>query len=64
VLASLKLILEAKKPLLIIGTQVTLRPKEIGQVTQAVEDIGIPCFTLFQANGLLPPSHKLLVIQN
>ena len=56
---SVKLINEAKKPMLVIGSQAMLRINNIELLVKAVEKIGIPTFLTGMARGLLGQDHPL-----
>ena len=49
----------AKRPVLLIGSQATLRPTEIDRLVKAVEELGVPVFLSGMARGLLGAKHPL-----
>lgn len=49
----------AKRPVLLIGSQATLRPEGIESLVKAVEKLGVPVFLSGMARGLLGPKHPL-----
>merc|ERR1711981_792354 len=48
----------AKKPLIILGSQTTLRIKLIKRLVEAIEHLGIPVFLSGMARGLLGQKHN------
>jgi acetolactate synthase-like protein len=55
-----KLLAAAKKPVLLIGSQATLRgPDEVVRVAEALDRLGVPVFLSGMARGLMGRSHDL-----
>jgi len=54
-----KLLREAKRPLLVLGSQATLQPQELPRLVAALERLGVPVYLSGMARGLLGPSHEL-----
>lgn len=50
---------EAKKPVVVIGSQTMLRPKRVDELIAAVERIGAPVYLSGMARGLLGKGHRL-----
>jgi acetolactate synthase-like protein len=50
---------ESKKPLLLLGSQVTSRPQAIESIVRAIERIGAPVYLSGMARGLLGAHHPL-----
>jgi thiamine pyrophosphate-dependent acetolactate synthase large subunit-like protein len=50
---------KAEKPLLLIGSQAMLQERQISELVQAVDSIGLPVFLSGMARGLLGASHPL-----
>lgn len=49
----------AQRPLMVLGSQVTLHPERIDELVRAVEAIGAPVYLSGMARGLLGPDHPL-----
>jgi acetolactate synthase-like protein len=50
---------DAKRPLMIIGSQTTLRPRRIKELVGAIERLDIPVYLSGMARGLLGKKHRL-----
>ncbi|MGK5094606.1 thiamine pyrophosphate-binding protein [Deltaproteobacteria bacterium TL4] len=50
---------EAKRPVLLIGSQTTLNPLSLDELIAAIEKIGVPVFLSGMARGLLGKNHPL-----
>jgi acetolactate synthase-1/2/3 large subunit len=50
---------KAKRPLFIVGSQSVLAVQQIGQVTSALESIGVPVYLSGMARGMLGRNHPL-----
>uniref|UniRef100_A0A0N5A4U2 2-hydroxyacyl-CoA lyase 2 n=1 Tax=Parastrongyloides trichosuri TaxID=131310 RepID=A0A0N5A4U2_PARTI len=59
----LHLLSEAKKPLMLIGSQATLPPVKVNELKEIVEDLGIPCYLGGMGRGLLGKNSKLQMRQ-
>lgn len=53
------LLQEAKRPVMVLGSQATLRPTEIEKLVASVEKLGIPVYLSGMARGLLGKDHPL-----
>lgn len=51
------LLLSAKNPVLVVGSQATLGAQTIEELSKCVEDLGLPCFLGGMARGLLGRNH-------
>lgn len=49
----------ASRPVMLIGSQATLQPNELGRLVKAIETLGIPVFLSGMARGLMGPQHAL-----
>ncbi|KHJ93807.1 thiamine pyrophosphate enzyme, TPP binding domain protein [Oesophagostomum dentatum] len=58
------LILTAKKPVMLIGSQATLPPIRPNELVQAIEALGIPVYLGGMARGLLGKQNRLQMRQN
>ena len=54
-----KMIAEAKRPVLVLGSQLMLNPDRQEELVAAIEHIGAPCYLSGMARGLLGRGHKL-----
>lgn len=54
-----KLLREAERPLLLLGSQATLQPEELPRLVAAIETLGVPVYLSGMARGLLGASHPL-----
>ena len=63
VVEAVELILTSKKPVILLGSQVTLPPVPAEEVRAALEKIGIPCFLGGMARGLLGKDGPLHIRQ-
>ena len=50
---------KAKKPVLVLGSQVMLAPPEVPELAQAIEALGAPIYLAGMARGLLGAGHAL-----
>ena len=58
------LLKQAKKPVMLIGSQVTLPPVKPDQLVKAIKDLGIPVYLGGMARGLLGKDNPLQLRQN
>jgi len=61
--SAVKLLLGAKKPVLLVGSQATLNANRINDLQQAVAVIGAPSFLGGMARGLMGRNHQLHIRQ-
>jgi acetolactate synthase-like protein len=55
-----KLLAAAKKPVILVGSQATLRgPDEVARVADAIERLGVPVYLSGMARGLMGRSHEI-----
>lgn len=54
-----RLLNNAKKPVMLVGSQSTLAPERINELTTAIEQLGVPVYLSGMARGLLGPKHRL-----
>lgn len=54
-----KLLADAQRPVLMIGSQALLDPGIVGDLAAAVERLGVPVYLSGMARGLLGPAHPL-----
>ena len=54
-----QLLSSAERPVMVIGSQATLRAPEIGDLVEAVEAIGVPVYCSGMSRGLLGKGHPL-----
>ncbi|XP_068098868.1 2-hydroxyacyl-CoA lyase 2 [Hyperolius riggenbachi] len=59
-----ELLSRAKKPVFILGSQVTLPPTPVDKLRQALESLGIPCFLGGMARGMLGRNSPIHIRQN
>ncbi|XP_072281366.1 2-hydroxyacyl-CoA lyase 2 [Pyxicephalus adspersus] len=59
-----ELVSRAKKPVFILGSQVTLPPTPVDKLRQALESLGIPCFLGGMARGMLGRNSPIHIRQN
>lgn len=59
-----ELISRAKKPVILLGSQVTLPPTPVKKLREALEELGIPCFLGGMARGMLGKNSPLHIRQN
>ncbi|XP_061438830.1 2-hydroxyacyl-CoA lyase 2 isoform X2 [Rhineura floridana] len=59
-----ELISRAKKPVILLGSQVTLPPTPVKMLRDALEELGIPCFLGGMARGMLGRNSPLHIRQN
>uniref|UniRef100_A0A6J0TM58 2-hydroxyacyl-CoA lyase 2 n=1 Tax=Pogona vitticeps TaxID=103695 RepID=A0A6J0TM58_9SAUR len=59
-----ELISRAKKPIILLGSQVTLPPTPVKKLRDALEELGIPCFLGGMARGMLGRNSPLHIRQN
>lgn len=59
-----ELISRAKKPVILLGSQVTLPPTPVKVLRAALEELGIPCFLGGMARGMLGKNSPLHIRQN
>uniref|UniRef100_A0A8C6YAB2 2-hydroxyacyl-CoA lyase 2 n=2 Tax=Naja naja TaxID=35670 RepID=A0A8C6YAB2_NAJNA len=59
-----ELISRAKKPVILLGSQVTLPPIPASKLREALEELGIPCFLGGMARGMLGKNSPLHIRQN
>ncbi|RXG72532.1 hypothetical protein Avbf_07357, partial [Armadillidium vulgare] len=57
------LIMNGKKPVIVVGSQATLPPTPVNDVRQALEKIGIPCFLGGMSRGILGANSPLQMRQ-
>uniref|UniRef100_A0A3B3HGT5 2-hydroxyacyl-CoA lyase 2 n=1 Tax=Oryzias latipes TaxID=8090 RepID=A0A3B3HGT5_ORYLA len=60
----IELVSRAKKPVILLGSQVTLPPSPSDHVRKALEDLGIPCFLGGMSRGLLGKDSPIHIRQN
>jgi thiamine pyrophosphate-dependent acetolactate synthase large subunit-like protein len=48
---------KAKKPVFLLGSQVTLRPQSVARTVEAIERLGVPVYLSGMARGLFGKSH-------
>ena len=51
----------SRRPLLLLGTQVTSSSAALDEVVQAIEMLGVPAYASGMARGILPGQHRLAV---
>ena len=56
-----RLVEKAERPVLVVGSQATTRPEEVGEVAAAIADLGIPTYLAGMARGLLGPNAEVHV---
>merc|ERR1719361_2641224 len=61
--AIINLLLQSKKPCIIISSQALLQSKKANEIQRAVETLCIPTFLTSMARGLLGQNHKLYIKQ-
>lgn len=54
-----KLLREAERPVILLGSQATLQPDELPRLVKAIETLGVPVYLSGMARGLLGASHPL-----
>jgi len=54
-----KLLREAERPVMVLGSQATLQPDELPRLVRALELLGVPVYLSGMARGLLGASHPL-----
>lgn len=54
-----RLIINAKKPVILIGSQATLSADKMNELTSAIGQLGIPVYLSGMARGLLGKNHRL-----
>ncbi|KAM5141060.1 2-hydroxyacyl-CoA lyase 2 [Mantella aurantiaca] len=59
-----ELVSRAKRPVFILGSQVTLPPTPVDKLRQALESLGIPCFLGGMARGMLGRDSPIHIRQN
>jgi acetolactate synthase-1/2/3 large subunit len=59
VLAAADLLADSERPVMVVGSQVTLDPKRCAAVADAIGRLGVPVFLSGMARGLLGPKHEL-----
>ena len=59
-LRAARLLASAQRPVLLLGSQVTQPPADLGSVRWAIESLGVPVFLSGLARGLLGARHPLL----
>jgi thiamine pyrophosphate-dependent acetolactate synthase large subunit-like protein len=59
IVAAVRLLADARQPVLIVGSQAMLRPAQAATLAAAVEHIGAPVFLTGMARGLLGKFHPL-----
>ncbi|XP_018417846.1 PREDICTED: acetolactate synthase-like protein [Nanorana parkeri] len=59
-----ELVSRAKKPVFILGSQVTLPPTPADNLREALESLGIPCFLGGMARGMLGKNSPIHIRQN
>jgi acetolactate synthase-1/2/3 large subunit len=59
-----KLMQEAERPVMVLGSQATLQPEELPRLVKAIETIGVPVYLSGMARGLLGASHPLWLRHN
>ncbi|XP_037739881.1 2-hydroxyacyl-CoA lyase 2 isoform X1 [Chelonia mydas] len=59
-----ELVSRAKKPVMLLGSQVTLPPTPVEKLREALEALGIPCFLGGMARGMLGRDSPLHIRQN
>jgi acetolactate synthase-like protein len=57
--AAVRMLAEAKKPVMVIGSQVMLHPQRVGELIASIERIGAPVYLSGMARGLLGKGHPL-----
>uniref|UniRef100_A0A8C5MMI9 2-hydroxyacyl-CoA lyase 2 n=1 Tax=Leptobrachium leishanense TaxID=445787 RepID=A0A8C5MMI9_9ANUR len=60
----MELVSRAKKPVFILGSQVTLPPTPVEELRKSLESLGIPCFLGGMARGMLGKDSPLHIRQN
>ena len=56
---ALEMVSMSQRPVMIVGSQATLQPDNIGQLAKAVGTLGIPVYLTGMARGLLGRSHPM-----
>jgi acetolactate synthase-like protein len=56
---AVNLLKAAERPLVVLGSQATLRPSKISEIVAAIEQIGAPVYLSGMARGLLGADHPL-----
>ncbi|XP_077314069.1 2-hydroxyacyl-CoA lyase 2 isoform X2 [Lithobates pipiens] len=59
-----ELVSRAKKPVFILGSQVTLPPTPVDKLRKALESLGVPCFLGGMARGMLGRNSPIHIRQN
>uniref|UniRef100_A0A8D0BC17 2-hydroxyacyl-CoA lyase 2 n=1 Tax=Salvator merianae TaxID=96440 RepID=A0A8D0BC17_SALMN len=59
-----ELISRAKKPVILLGSQVTLPPTPVNMLRSALEELGIPCFLGGMSRGMLGKNSPIHIRQN
>ncbi|XP_058022725.1 2-hydroxyacyl-CoA lyase 2 isoform X2 [Ahaetulla prasina] len=59
-----ELISRARKPVILLGSQVTLPPIPANKLREALEELGIPCFLGGMARGMLGKNSPMHIRQN
>lgn len=54
-----KLLREAERPVMVLGSQATLQPDELPRMVRAIEALGVPVYLSGMARGLLGAAHPL-----
>uniref|UniRef100_A0A667X8D6 2-hydroxyacyl-CoA lyase 2 n=1 Tax=Myripristis murdjan TaxID=586833 RepID=A0A667X8D6_9TELE len=60
----IELLSRAKKPVIVLGSQVTLPPTPADDIKKALETLGIPCFLGGMARGILGKNSPIHIRQN
>lgn len=58
---AVKLIQNAERPVMVVGSQVMLRPDRIDDLIRSIEQLGAPVYLSGMARGLLKAGHPLLM---
>ncbi|MBS2035757.1 thiamine pyrophosphate-binding protein [bacterium] len=60
---ALGLLLQARQPLLLVGSQALANAPEAGQLAESITRMGLPCYLSGMGRGLLGPQHPLQLRQ-
>lgn len=58
--SAVRMLKDAERPVLVIGSQAMLHPDRIGELIESIEKISAPVYLSGMARGLLPRGHRLL----
>lgn len=59
--SAVRMLKDAERPVLVIGSQAMLHPDRLGELIESIEKIGAPVYLSGMARGLLPKTHSLLL---